>query len=364
MSKKTNHKKGKCATYEDLKVKNLKVKNVCAKNFNAETTTINVIDIESAVINNADINNLDVKRFSINGEDLTCKLTAPSVLQEVQGLVLFGITGATGPAIPTNVDPLVYNCLIQNAIQSGVDLQQRVFEGRSFINQYLTNYPCAPICPPPPTDPVPLNIYATLTLPIFNRRFCGETGATGSTYNDFLNTAVNFNLQVAYLLEEAQSTDARLVSVLVQIGFVDPDGPIGCTGNSPNVVIEEVFIANKQFYPTLDVTYGENFANTIDIPFSMLTAAYSKSPVNSQGAIQMVIYKEEGLCIWNQKGDGFECLFDEGTAPTNPPAGKQQQAAPVCPRGQQLCGTQSGFPLCLLCGQCPTGSIVSPCNTG
>lgn len=134
MSDKSNCKKDKCATYDQLKVKKLKAKNICAKNFNAETTNINVIDINSAVINNADITNLDVKRFSINGEDLTCKLTSPVVLQEVQGLVLFGVTGATGPVIPTNVDPLVYNCLIQNAVQSGLDLQQRVFEGRTFIN--------------------------------------------------------------------------------------------------------------------------------------------------------------------------------------------------------------------------------------
>lgn len=207
-----------------------------------------------------------------------------------------------------------------------------------------------------------------MTLPIYNRSFCGTgvTGSTGSaqTHNDFLNTAVNFNLQVAYLLEEAKSIDARLVSVLVQIGFVDPDGPVGCTGDSPNVAIEEVFIANKQFYPTLDVTYGENFANTIDIPFSMLTAAYSKSPVNSQGAIQMVIYKEEGLCIWNQQGEGFECLADAEAAPTNPPAGKQQQAAPTCPVGQQLCRGRSVDPsVCVPCGECRS-SAVGPCNTG
>ncbi len=360
MANKCCQKEEKCAQYDELKVKKLKAKKICAKNIKTDTTTVNIMDVNSLVVGTADITKLDVKQFSINGEDLTCKLTAPSVLQEVQGLVLFGSTGATGPS---NVDPVVYNCLLQNAVQQGADLQQRVFQGRNFINQYLASYPCAPTCPPPPTDPVPLNIYATLTLPIYNRSFCGGTGATGSTYSDFLNTAVNFNLQVAYLLEEAQSIDARLVSILVQLGFVDPDGPIGCTGNSPNVVIEEVFIANKQFYPTLDVTYGENFANTIDIPFSMLTTAYARSPVNSQGAIQMVIYKEEGLCIWNQQGEGFECLGPTPTLPINPPAGSQKQSAPRCPVGQQLCATQSGAAVCINCGECAARSIAGPCMT-
>ena len=353
-----------------LKVKNLKVKNLCAKNLKANTAEINVADINSAVINTADITTLDVKNFSVNGQDLTCRLNTPAVIQETSTFTL----GATGGVPPTNVNPDVYNCLIQNAILTRDDLQERVFQGRTFINQYLANFPCPPTCPPPPTEPVPLEIYGTLTLPIYERRFCrpgatGTTGTTGTTgvtgtgpHEDLLNTAVNFNLQVAYLLEEAQSIDARLVSVLVQLAYVDPLAPLGgCTVSSQNVVIDEIFIANRQFYPTLDVTYGENFANIISIPTDLLGIAYANSPLNSQGAIQMVIYKEQGLCIWTPEGTGFECLG--GGAPVNnPQAGEQKQAAPQCPGGQVLCRSTglAGQSFCAPCTNCP--QPVGPCN--
>jgi hypothetical protein len=316
-----------------LKVKNLKVKNLCAKNLKANTADINVADINSAVINTADITSLDVQSFSINGQDLTCRLNAPAVIQQVSAFT----QGVTGGGPPTNVNPEVYNCLIQNALLTRDNLQERVFQGLTFINEYQAKFPCPPTCPPPPTDPVPLDIYGTLTVPIYDRRFCnmgatGITGSTGSTgaFQDILNTAVNFNLQVAYLLEEAMSIDARLVSVLVQLAYVDPLGPAGgCSGSNENVVIEEIFIANRQFYPTLDVTYGENFANIISIPTDLLAIAYQNSPINSQGAIQMVVYKEQGLCIWTPEGDGFQCLG--GNAPVlNAVAGEQKQAAPKC----------------------------------
>ena len=120
------------------------------------------------------------------------------------------------------------------------------------------------------------------------------TGATGNSYRS-VNTAATFNLQCTYLLEKANSIDARVVSVLVQIGAYDP--------LTNSVLIEEIFIANKQFYPTLDTLYGENFANTISIPTSILNYALarSKNP-NKQGAIQIVVYEEEGICIWDPVG--------------------------------------------------------------
>jgi hypothetical protein len=325
---------------EVTKIKNLKAKNICVQHLNAKDVDINIADINSAVINSADITNLDVQNFSLGGRDLTCILIAPAVTQIRNSFVLFGVTGATGPR---EVNPTVYNCLLQNAINEGVALKERIEDGRSRIIDYLAHFPCPPTCPPPVTD-VPLDIYGTLTIPIYRRVFCGTTGPTGTTgaYNDFLNTAVNFNLEVTYLLEEAMSIDARAVSVLVQIGYIDPLGATGgCTGSTENVVIEEVFFANRQLYPTLDTKYGENFANIIDIPTDLSLIAYTNSPnPNLQGAIQMVIYKEKGLHIFSPNSEFLDASVNLA------PAGSSEQVAPSCPPGQRLCLEASGlFPI-------------------
>jgi hypothetical protein len=128
---------------------------------------------------------------------------------------------------------------------------------------------------------IPLKIFGAMTLPIYKVINCGPTGATGTncecigvtgaTGNGYrsVNTAATFNLQCTYLLEKANSIDARVVSFLVQIGAYDP--------LTNSVLIEEIFIANKQFYPTLDTLYGENFANTISIPTSILNYALVRS---------------------------------------------------------------------------------------
>ena len=336
-----SHHKSPCKKFDQLKTRK-----ACIKHLKVKTAEIKIADIDSAVITDAEITCLDVKNFSINGQDLTCQLTTPPVVQKVMEFVPFGSTGPTGP--PANVNPNVYQCLIQNAILNQAALQQRVFEGRSFIADYLQAQGCPPSCPPGPTGPVPLDIYGTLTVPIYRRVPCGPTGATGATgscgpcgpcgstgatgaFLDKLNTAVNFNLQVDYLLEVANSIDARLTSVLVQMAYVDPLGPTGdCSSGGENIIIEEIFIANKQFYPTLDTLYGENFANTISIPTALLIAAYDNSPnPNNQGAIQMVVYKEEGICIWTPHSDGsFDCLQDEIS---NPSSGVQEQTVTPCP---------------------------------
>jgi hypothetical protein len=161
-------------------------------------------------------------------------------------------------------------------------------------------------------EPVELEVFGAMTLPIYQSVDCGPTGSTGpdcscigltgaigSNFTTF-NTSVTFNLQCTYLLEVAKSIDARVVSVLVQVGSYD--------SVTDSVVIDVVFIANRQLYPTLDITYGENFANTISIPTDIISSASVRiTDSNKQGAIQLVIYKEKGICIWNPVGDGFEC---------------------------------------------------------
>lgn len=305
-----------------LYVKNIKAKNIHSKHICAES-------LKSRDINTGKI---DASSIFIDGKNVTCKIQGISVANTTETIKSFGNTGGA----PANINPSVYNCMIKNAINYGEDLQNRLFEGRKDIADYIASQGCPQSCPPGPTGPVPLEIYGTLTLPIYNLQPCGPTGTTDFDIN--LTTSVYFNLQVSYLLRKAKSIDARNVSILIQVGYVDPSGPtgglIGCTGvtGGENVVISEVFVANKQFYPTLDTLYGENFANNIPIPVALLRRAYNNSPPNSQGAVQLVIYKEEGLCIWTPSEDGkFECLngtFDDSTI-ENAPVSADFQTVPT-----------------------------------
>lgn len=203
---------------------------------------------------------------------------------------------------------------------------------------------CTSVCE---LAPIPLKVFGAMTLPIYTRVLCGgvtgsdpvvDTGSTGSTgpveYFDLLNTAMSFNLQCTYLLEVAKSIEPRVVSVLIQTGYYDEE--------TSSVIIDEVFIANKQLYPTLDTLYGENFANTISIPSSVLGDAYQNSrDPGKQGAIQMVVYEEEGICIWNPVGDAFECRFNQGRI-KNTNATSERQGLNPCKKGQKLCSGWGG----------------------
>lgn len=383
------------------KIKNLKSKNIC------------VTDLKNK---NAEIETLDVNKILVNGVDITCSTNQIAVETVVQTFLDIGSTGVTGPA---DVDPVVFDALVENAEKNRKELQCRIYDGRCFINDYLKNQGCPESCPPPeagsgPTGcfidftgsisdtelkvvsiqsgdlengqvilgpgvlpetyivsqtsgetgsvgtyqvsktqnitqsqlqatqpsiatcelkPIPLKTFGAMTIPIYTRFFCGVTGATGVTgdedYFDSINSGAEFNLQCTYLLEVAKSIDPRVVSVLIQVGYYDDE--------TSSVIIEEVFIANKQFYPTLDTLYGENFANVIAIPSDLLNNAYTNSQdPNKQGAIQMVVYEEEGLCIWTPEGDGFECRAGIGRK-KNPSARAPNQVGPKCNKGDKLC---------------------------
>lgn len=348
------------------RVKNLKTKRVRVQNLKTctsrmQTAEINLADIHSAKINDAEIANLDIQNITLNGKSLKCILNqTPVKTHNATFLPL------DAPA-PKNVNQIVYDALIQNALADAESLQERIFEGRTFIKKYLDRYPCPPSCPPISCSPVPLDIYGALTQPVFRRIYCDtlETNngqsfipANPNDYLTQLTTAVNFNLQVDYLLEEAEAVDARVVSVLVQLGYIDPESP----PDDPQVVITEVFIANKQFYPTLDIEYGENFANTINLPSNLLaTAAFAMPDPNNTAAIQMVIYKEKGLCIWKAVGDGFECR-DGGSSTDNPEAHVQTQHFLPCDPGYRP-EIIYGHSICRECSKpCLAGSICGTCT--
>lgn len=447
------------------KIKHLKCKDLCVTNLKAKNADIVIADIESAVIDNAEIKTLDTDKILLNGVDISCSIRQPAVSTSSNVFIDIGVTGVTGPA---NVDPDVFDALVENAEKNRKELQCRIYDGRCFINDYLQAEGCPESCPPPeagsgPTGcftyftgsisgttmnvvsinsgdlqigqvvlgpgvldetdilsqisgetgsvgtyevtksqnipetqlqatqpatstcklkPILLKTFGAITTPIYNRNFCisGAGGVTGdgkSQFFDNINTSIGFNLQCTYLLEVAKSINPRVVSVLVQVGFYD--------AQTSSIIIDEIFIANKQFGPTLDTLYGENYANNISIPSNILSEAYANSrDPEKQGAIQMVVFEEEGICIWSPKGNGFECRAQE-SRPVNNLGNLQYQAQIQCPEGKKVCqgvrskykgdvkrtcGTGNGNtpPFCIPCGQeCTDLNTIDtlcdgPCN--
>lgn len=171
-------------------------------------------------------------------------------------------------------------------------LRARIQCGREFTNQFLAEKNCPRPCPSCPTDPqstepcrVPMDIHAIKTFPIFTR---GPSCRPGEFQNEFV-LAVSYILNVDYQLEIAGSTEARVVSVLCQLSYIDFNG---------EPVVKIIDIGNKQFYPTLDVCYGEKYTGQINIPSSLIQTAYLAMPdVNNTGAVQLVVYSEEGVQV-------------------------------------------------------------------
>jgi len=330
------------------KIKNLKSKRICARKIKAKVAEIKIADIDCLVANDAEITNLNVDNITIGGQSFNaCSMNVPTIHNEAAQFVPFGSTG------PTGVNPIVYDCLLQNALVERDDLRDRLEAGREIIAEFLSNYPCPQTCPPGTTGPVELEIYGTKTIPLFTQFRCivpngptGPTGATG-TVGETLNivpTNVTFNLDVDYQIEIAESIDPRVVSVLVQIGWIGPTGGTGptggCTGTTENVIIETVYIGNKQIVPTLDIEYGENFASSVLIPSDVMAIAMAAMPDPSNtGAIQVVVFKEKGVCIWSATDDGFECRQNEILLNNNSVAVSGQAVTPCVQGCMQVRGS-------------------------
>jgi hypothetical protein len=350
----------------------LKAKKIYTRDLKAKNARFCMADVESLTAKNADFVNVDVKdidaeQIFLNGKDINCLLNRPAISSASFGFDAVGPTGTVGcerfsnsacPIKPNNVNQAVWDCLIENAISEGFGpggIQERIKDGRDFIRTFLASRGCPESCPPGPTGTIPLEIYGTKTIPVFRRvaapceavgstgPFCGVTGPTGTTNRMIAN--IDYNLDIVYLLEEADSIDARVVSVLVQVGYIEPAGPTGstgsvggCTGSSENVIIETVFIGNKQYYPTLDITYGENYSASITIPSSIVLAAIAAMPDPcNTGAIQLVVYKEEGISIWVT---GSESRDDDEEGGNSPVTSTETPVPDICtgvtcPEGQR-----------------------------
>ena len=284
----------------DLKVKNLCVQNLRVKDINADNTVTETISVNSIIL---------------NGRDITCELTGAVV--EAHNIGLDPVDEQGRPLRNPNINEYVFNALLCNAEVELAASQERIAEGRDIIQQFEEDHAC-PQCGP--TGGVPMSVYGYITKPLINIKTCGFTGGTGPNIfreEKQLIQRMSYNLEVDYDVTVANSTQPRVCTVLCQLAFIDPNNVVGITGATgpcigPTgscgfpicgpVFIEEIVIGNKQFYPTLDVLFGEMFSGDIYIDSELAGIAASAMPdPHNSPAVQLVFFVEEGLTIWTEE---------------------------------------------------------------
>lgn len=307
-----SHRKEKKDKVE--KIRDLKVKNLCAQNIKAQN--IETVDLKSV---NTTTVELKAENIVLNGKSLACTLR--NVNGEDIGSVLDPVDSEGKPIRKPNISEVVFNALLCNAqleLDGPDGLRERLEEGRQAIRDFEIENNCS-TCGP--TGPVEMEIYGYITRPLLNLKSCGVTGGTGSNayYEEIqvLDT-LNFHLEVDYDIKKVKSTQPRVVSVLCQMAFVDPAQVTGETGGTgicyipqgndcgfsvcKPIILEELFFGNKQFTPTLDRVYGENFNGVVNIHTDLAQLAVEAMPdINNCAAVQFVFYKEKGLEIWTNE---------------------------------------------------------------
>ena len=290
------------------KIKDLMVKKLCAEKIKAS-------DIKTSNLTSKDTttDTLNVSSIILNGNDITCLLSNPT--GDDQNTGFDPVDENNKPVRSLNINAAVHNALLCNAEVELEELQQRLENGRAAIREFESANNC-PTCGS--TGPVGMSILGYITKPILTRKTCGVTGGTGA--NAFserieLISTVGYNLEVEYDVQKIQSIQPRVVSVLCQLAFIDPENtsneppPTGtCSiaqgdcgySNCGPVFLEEIVFGNKQFTPTLDELYGEMFTGIITLDSDLIEKAAIAMPnVQNSAAIQLVFFIEDGLTIWN-----------------------------------------------------------------
>lgn len=170
-------------------------------------------------------------------------------------------------------------------------------------------------------------LFKTITIPFISlNQSCPQLSEENKRI--FVNS-MNYSLNVNNISCELAT---RNVTVLVHFAYIDennippipnvnpcsecPDdivipppsciseqGGNECSNLSSKVICGIIDIQIKQIYYTINIVYGENFANNVNIPTFLIDAMYEATkPVdykNVKGAFQLAIFLEEGLSISN-----------------------------------------------------------------
>jgi hypothetical protein len=342
------------------KFRDLKVKNLCAQNIRSENIETENIRAKNSTAETTTTTNLNVSNIILNGRDITCSLKSSPLEDKNQQLDLLDKNG--NPIRNPKVNEVVFNALLCNANAELQALRERFTEGRQYIREFENDHSCS-TCGN--TGDVELSIYGYITQPLVSIKNCGGTGNTGpNAHHEQLQVVQKmfYNLEVDYDVRVAKSTQPRIVSVLCQLAYIDPQDVTASTGATglcsiaqgdcgvPNcgpVYVEEIVIGNKQFTPTIDPLYGEMFAGTVPIDSRLVdTAATAMPDPNNTAAVQLVFFVEEGLTIWSAedaRGDDTpsQAKDSKSTTETVPfnPATCSQNETPCYLAGSTISGS-------------------------
>jgi hypothetical protein len=137
-------------------------------------------------------------------------------------------------------------------------------------------------CPQTDCSPVPMKIYGQYTIPpgIWDNSCFQTYIASSIVYNlDVINRSINLN--------------TRAVSVLVQIGWIDPI--------TETLRIRQIDLAIRQFTPSLAAFLGEQMAANILLPTELIQEVLTAMPAifdTNQAAVQLVVYIEDGVEVF------------------------------------------------------------------
>jgi hypothetical protein len=326
-----------CQKFSYLKAKSLKAKNICTKNIRAQNTKTDTLEVQSVIL---------------NGKDITCQLSQPPIEDHNAHLDLVDDQGK--PLRPPRVNEAVFNALLCNAELELQALQERAARGRAVIQQFEETNHCSQCGF---TGGVPMSIYGYITKPLLSVKQCGITGSTGASSGLTAIQRMSYNLEVEYDVTVAQSTQARLCTVLCHLAFMEPFGNTGpvntCSGATGDcgapqcgpIFVQEIVIGNKQFYPTIDDLYGEMFSGDTYIDSDLIDLAIAEMPdPNNSAAVQLVFFVEEGLSIWSSENAR---LTDSGITNAKANAGSVEIAAKASCPGDLVGCARNGAPICI-----------------
>lgn len=350
-NKKNNNNKKKMSRCQKsdcvkkLKVKKFVAKNACINNLRTKNLKSNTIEADKLILDGTDIGCLIKRVPSIT--------VSPEFDCMVDGV----------PQKPDNINQDVWDVLTCNREQYRLQLEEDYLAGREEIRCIRKAYgceECPPDCPIPenpncptecPTFPNDCELlpqecipdWKTCPLIIENKLFKTKTFPFVTLFenecelvtdnNTFPYSRTRFTKNIGFDLDITNvscNLATRVASVLVHFAFVEgstgtvgPTGPTGsvCPGETgatgltcfeecvtdTSVVCGIIRLTCKQYYYTININLGEGFSGSIPIDSLITQAMIDATPLpldpnNIIGAIQLVVFFEDGLEISNNKG--------------------------------------------------------------
>ena len=236
------------------------------KRIDADCARIKHLCVKKEKVKKSQICDLKAKRIFLDGKNMECLFNQGSV-----------ITGGFDPEIdgvpvkPENVNQQVFDALLKVAEdfrESNLEIWNK---GRERLS-----------LPPSPG----VDIFGYLTVPIA-QNYCED--------NVRLLNNLSYDLEIINPFESLN--DVQIASIYINIGYINESG---------QVIINNLQIGNRQFQGSIDYdpndvnnSFGEKFNGSLTLNTQAITDVYKlMSDLNNQAAVQLVLYAEKDLIIF------------------------------------------------------------------